>query len=193
MSDHLLPPLYQLPSDRLAARKQHLLDELTSTRRSDRMSPRRPLLVLAVSTVVVAAIAAPTLAFSQSMRQLLGLSPPVAQNWVEATLTSSVPLSASPGTRVRLAWTLNAPDQHGRNQPFDATFIFARVLGAPGAATQTVRAHGSHGRYTATLTVPRGGIHSIQIGIMGWSNGPTGRHPAPNLFPITNNPLSRKP
>jgi len=196
MSDYLLPPTYELPLGHLATRKQHLLTELaSSTRRHHPARLWRPAVVVTVSVLALAAIAAPTLALSQSVRQFVGLSssPPVARNWVHATLTSPVPLHAQAGTRIRLAWTLSAPDEHGRSQPFDAGFIFARLLGDAGAPVETATAHGSHGRYEANLKVPRGGIHGIQIGIMGWSTGPSGRHPAPNLFPITNNPLSRKP
>jgi hypothetical protein len=196
MSDYLLPPTFELPLGHLASRKQHLLAELaSSTQRHHSARLWRPTTVVAISLLALAVVAAPTLALSQSEREFVGLSssPPVARNWVHATLTSPVPIHAQAGTRIRLTWTLSAPDQPGRNQPFDATYIFARLLGSHGAAIQTARAHGSHGRYNATLTVPKGGIHRIQIGIMGWSDGPHGRHPAPNLFPISNNPLSHKP
>ncbi len=151
----------------------------------------RPTLVLVAALIFLAAVAGPTLALSRTVREAVGLSanPPVARNWVQATLTRPLPLKAKAGTHITISWTLSGPDQAGHSQPFNAMGIFARLIGNRGAPTESAPAHGSKGHYSATLTVPRGGIQKIEIGVLGESIGPAGRHPAPSLFPITNNPI----
>jgi hypothetical protein len=145
---------------------------------------------LAVAAVLLAAVVvAPALAFSTSVRQFVGLAstPPVAQNWARATLTGTINHSPRPGTLITITWTIGEPGKL-RDPGFDGQGLFIRLLSKAGGAAQTGTAHGSHGRYSAIVRVPSGGIRDIEIGIDGLSVGPTGRHPAPVLFPLTNDP-----
>ena len=155
-----------------------------------RMRPTRP----AVRYVVVAAAlflaaAIPSVALSRGLQSMLGLisNPPVARNWVQATLTSPVPKNAAAGSTVVIRWKLWSRDQHGKIVPFDAGGLFARLVNPAHTAAKTAPVHGGHGQYSAMIRVPRGGIGMVQVGIMGW-NTFHGQRPAPVLFPITNYP-----
>lgn len=146
--------------------------------------------VLVAAVAVVAVAVAPALAFSRTVRELVGLSssPPVIR-WVGATLTGTIIQHPNPrpGTLITITWTIGEPGKP-RDPGFDGAGLFMRLLSKTGAPPKTTPAHGTHGRYSATTRVPPGGIRNIQLGIMGYSDGPTGPHKAPGLFPITNNP-----
>jgi hypothetical protein len=105
-----------------------------------------------------------------------------------ATLTTTINRDAPAGSRIKVTWTMGTPKQRYQKS-FEGRGLFVRLLSASGGASTTAPAHGGAGRYTATVAVPRGGIRDIQIGIHGWSDGPAGRHPAPALFPVMNNPF----
>lgn len=144
-----------------------------------------------VAAVVVAVAVAPALALSRTVRELVGLSssPPVIQRWVQATLTGTIIQNPNPrpGTLITITWTIGESGKP-RDPGFGGSGLFMRLLSKTGAPTKSTPAHGTHGRYSATTRVPPGGIRNIQLGIIGYSDGPTGRHKAPGLFPITNNP-----
>ena len=123
---------------------------------------------------------------------LLAAVPAVAKQGVRATLNGTVPLDASPGTHVRVAWTLTYVDEHGRKRPFGAGAVYVRLLSSTGAGAQTAyAAPGAHeeGRYTASVVVPEGGIRDIQIALHGFTSGANGTRNADVRFPITNDPL----
>jgi hypothetical protein len=107
-----------------------------------------------------------------------------------ATLTSPIPADARPGTTLYVAWTISRPAAHGA-MPFNATDVFVRLRNADGAASEgyaTFKAH-TDGAYRAQVTVPSGGISSVEIGVAGtrtYSSGKSER--ADLLFPITNPP-----
>ncbi len=103
--------------------------------------------VLAVTLVAVALLAAPS----------------AAKNGVRAKLDRPVRLDTAPGHSVRVAWHL--VDQDGR--PFRASGIYLRVsrCGRPPLRVPAV-AHGDG--YTARVTVPRGGIRKLLVGLPGW-------------------------
>jgi hypothetical protein len=147
--------------------------------------------MLVAAVVVVAVVVAPALAFSRAVRELVGLSssPPVIQRWVQATLTGTIVQNPNPrpGTLVTITWTIGEPGKT-RDPGFGGSGLFMRLLSKTGASAKITPAHGTDGRYSATTRVPPGGIRNIQLGIIGYSDGPTGRHKAPGLFPITNNP-----
>jgi hypothetical protein len=117
--------------------------------------------------------------------------PAASKDGVKATLTTRVPVAASAGTMLRVSWTLNYRDEHGRRHPFGGGGIFVRLLSYTHAGAQTALARGTTGRYVATVRVPKGGMRGIQIGMPSWSSGPKGTHRADWLFPITNNPFRR--
>jgi hypothetical protein len=117
--------------------------------------------------------------------------PAAGKEGVKATLTSRIPIAAPAGTIVRVSWTLGYRDDHGQRHPFGGGGIFVRLLGRSRAGAQTALAHGTTGRYAATVRVPKGGIRGIQIGMPSWSSGPNGTRRADWLFPITNDPFRR--
>jgi hypothetical protein len=111
---------------------------------------------------------------------------------VRATLAGPVPLHASAGKVVHVRWTLASTDGHGRSRPFSASGVFVRLLSAKGGGSKTGYASSTSGLYRASVIVPAGGVGAVQIGLVGWSDGPAGRHRADELFPITNNPLQSR-
>jgi hypothetical protein len=103
---------------------------------------------------------------------------------VRATLTTPVPLDASPGTTLHVGWKLANRD----GTPFGGGDVFVRLRSATGFQAQTAYTSGG-GTFAADVVVPKGGIGDVQIGIRGWSSGPDGTHEAPKFFPITNDPM----
>ena len=97
-------------------------------------------------------------------------------------------MAAPAGTTFRVAWIVTILDS-GKRRPFGAGGMFVRLLGrVPGASTK-VYAQGVNGRYRATVTVPRGGLRGIQLGLRSWVSGPEGTRESDWLFPITNGPF----
>jgi hypothetical protein len=120
---------------------------------------------------------------------LVAAVPAAGKDGVKATLKTSIPLDAPAGTRLDVAWTLGFVDEAGRRRPFDAGYIFARLVSTSGLPGETVYARGDRGEYAATVVVPKGGIGDIQIGLVGWQSDATGTRRADALFPITNDPV----
>jgi hypothetical protein len=118
-----------------------------------------------VVVLVAALIAAPTA---------------LGKEGVRATLTTPVPLDASPGTTLHVGWKLANRD----GTPFGGGDVFVRLRSATGAQAETAYTNGG-GTFAADVVVPKGGIGDVQIGIRGWSSGPDGTHEAPMFFPIT--------
>jgi hypothetical protein len=123
---------------------------------------------------------------------LLAAHPAAAKEGVRATLKTAIPLDASAGTRLRIGWSLAYKDEQGRSRPFAANATFVRLLSKTGAGAET--AYASSGRYTdgdytATVTVPGGGIRDLRIGLRGFTSGANGTRNADVLFPIVNDPL----
>lgn len=194
-SERPLPPVRDLPTERLLIREQHLLNEIRRQTDTSRWLipalPWRARSLVAAAVLVPVVVVAPALAFSTTVRQFVGLSssPPVVQRWVQATLTGTIIDNPNPrpGTTVTIAWTIGEPGKP-RDAGFGGTGLFMRLLSKSGAPTERTRAHGTRGRYSATTRVPPGGIRDIQLGIIGYSDGPTGHDTTPGLFPITNDP-----
>jgi hypothetical protein len=135
-------------------------------------------LAVAVAVLAVAALAAAVAA--------------PAKEGVKAKLTSTIPLDASAGTRLRVSWTLRGADDNGRPYPFGANGVFVRLISASGAASTTGYAPSgdyANGRYAATVVVPDGGIGDVRIGLRGFSSGATGYRQSDMIFPITNDPM----
>lgn len=116
-------------------------------------------------------------------------TPALGKEGVEATLETSIPLNASPGEQVTVAWTLASVDERGKRQPFGAGGVFIRLVSASGEEPTTSVASGDNGEYEATVRVPEGGIGGVAIGLHGISSGPTGTSQSDVYFPVTNNPL----
>jgi len=172
-----------------------IADALVSSahRRSWSITERhRPAALAAAALVVLVAALAPAVALSKGLRTLIGLGWPAPVRIrpvpVQATLTSHVPATASPGTRVRITWTLWSRNRDGQSVPFDSGGIFARIVNPARTAASTAPAHGRGGRYSAIIRVPRGGIGRVQVGILATRFGPNATRTARVLFPITNYP-----
>ena len=112
-------------------------------------------------------------------------APAAAKEGLKARLTTTIPLDASPGTPLEVAWTLADP----KGRPFGAGGVFVRLASASGARPETAFARGDTGDYAATVRVPQGGIGDVQIGLRGFTSGANGTHRSDLLFPITNDPL----
>jgi hypothetical protein len=123
---------------------------------------------------------------------LAAAAPAAAKEGAQAHLLASLPIHATAGALITVKWTVDVPAAGGKRVPFRASGMFVRLIGRNGAFN-TATAPQNSPRYSAWIRVPLGGIRGIQIGLRGWAVTPTGRHPAPVLFPITNNPLHLKP
>lgn len=152
--------------------------------------PIRPLLAAAVAGAAVAA--APALAFSTSVQQLVGLrkpSPRASTGWTHPQLVARVTnmsyhrLSRYGLPLVTVTFTVGeAGKAPGTGITFGSYFLVdvERKTGEPFLSTVFLRASGSHGHYTVTVPVPPGGIGSIRIA--GLINHPTGPSAANGTF-----------
>jgi hypothetical protein len=125
-------------------------------------------------------------ALATAATALVAALPAAGKEGVAATLLTRIPLDAPAGTRLDVAWRLTYLD-HGRRRAFGAGGVFIRLTSTKGSA-ETEFASGE-GDYRATVVVPKGGIGDVQIGLQGWTNGPSGTRESDLLFPITNDPL----
>jgi hypothetical protein len=103
---------------------------------------------------------------------------------VKARLTTPLPLGASPGQTITVAWTLSEVDEQGVRRPFNAIGVFVRLHSAAGgAATMAFATADAHplGHYDAQVTVPNGGIGGVEIGLRGTTD---------MVFPLENDPLA---
>jgi hypothetical protein len=128
---------------------------------------RRVLAVAAVAlTALVAASSAPT------------------KEGARAHLSRAIPLAAAPGTTIRLAWTVDVPDDKGGRRPFYAGGMFVRLLSRTGAGSSFGFAReGVHpvSPYTTDVKVPAGGIGGVRVGLRGTTD---------IYFPLENDPFT---
>jgi len=104
-----------------------------------------------------------------------------AKEGARARLTAKLPLSAAPGTTVRVAWAVDVADGQGIRRPFNAIGMFVRLLSRTGApATIGFAAETGHPdrRYVAAVKVPPGGIRT---GLRGTTDV---------FFPLANDPFT---
>lgn len=130
------------------------------------------------------------------MVALVAALPVSAKEDVKATLETSIPLDAPPGTQLTVAWQLFSDDENGRREPFGANGVFVRLLSASGAAaTEGVAPVGAHatGEYETTVVVPEGGIRDVELGLAGWVSDAAGTRRSDLIFPITNDPIPTAP
>jgi hypothetical protein len=169
-----------------------LADALTAgeARRAGGRRGRRAAIAVAAALVAVVAALAPAVALSKGLRAFIGLGAPVRIHSprVYATLTSSIPVDARPGIRIRVRWKLWSRGEHGRMVPVTEPGTFARIVNPARTAATSEPAHRRRGEYAALVRVPPGGIGRVQIGVHAWRFGPSGQRPAIFFFPITNHP-----
>jgi hypothetical protein len=119
--------------------------------------------------------------------------PAAAKEGAQAHLLTPLPGNAKAGALITVKWAVDVPGANGKRVPFVASGMFARLVGRNGTST-TATATQVHGpAYSVRIRVPRGGIRNVQVGLHGWALTPAGKHPAPLLFPIMNNPLHPRP
>ena len=141
------------------------------------MSLRRLALVLLTAAIAASAIALPA----------------GAKEDVRATLTTRIPMTALPGTRIEVGWKLFYVGEDGKRRPFGAGGVFVRLQSASGEdAAEAFSPDDGHptGAYEASVLVPAGGIGDVEIGLMGSQSDAAGTRRADMLFPITNEPAS---
>ena len=103
-----------------------------------------------------------------------------AKDGVVAHLHNPAVLRAAPGAHVTLFWSLRDADKH----PFGASGIYVRLRGL--ATTSAPAMQLAPGRFRANVTIPRGGVRSVVIALIGWSTGPQGTKRADLRFRIDN-------
>lgn len=146
---------------------------------------RRPLGPLFVAALVGAAMAAaPALAFSTSVQELIGLkkpAPPPSTSWNHPRLLAKVTgmsyhrLSRYGLPLVTVKFTIGEVGKPpGTGVTFGSYFLVdvESKTGKPFLPVLGVRAYGSRGHYEATFPTPPGGIGGIKIA--GFINHPTG-------------------
>ena len=119
--------------------------------------------------------------------------PAAAKEGAQAHLLAPLPTRPTPGTFITVRWSVDVPGPDRKRVPFGAIGMFVKLVGRSGPST-TATAPQKHGPpYSVQIRIPPGGIRKIQIGLHGWATTPSGKHPAPELFPITNGPLHPAP
>ena len=124
---------------------------------------------------------------------LVAAAPAAAKQGAQAHLLAPLSIRAAAGALITVKWTVDVPGAGGKRVPFAAIGMFVRLIGRNGVSSSATAPEKHGPPYTARIRVPLGGIRNIQLGLHGWALTPTGKHPAPVLFPITNNPLHLKP
>jgi len=118
---------------------------------------------------------------------VLGATPTAAKEGVVARVLTPIPRNSDSGTKLRVVWTLSFVED-GQRRLFTAEGVFIRLFGPDGSRSRRVYAfQPTPGRYRATVTVPRGGVRKVVVGLMGTACDPAGCRPAPALFPIAGN------
>jgi hypothetical protein len=119
-------------------------------------------------------------------------APALAKEEVQARLTSSVPIEASPGQKITISWRLESVDDEGRHRPFGASGVFVQLESRSEGVPSVGFASGDGGRdgdFEAVVVVPEGGIDGIAIGLGGTVSDQTGTRASYLYFPVTNSPL----
>ena len=95
-----------------------------------------------------------------------------AKEGAEASLDAPIPPGAEPGSEIEVGWSAGWPDGTGGLDPIIGSPVFIRLTSVDGSerieASGTERPSGS-GHYVATITVPRGGVGLVEIGLRGES------------------------
>jgi hypothetical protein len=116
-----------------------------------------------------------------------------AKGEIRATLDQPLPSTAAPGTRLPVAWKLEARDARTKKYvPFGAGGVFVRLIGTnPMQSTeQVVEGNGS---FSATVTVPPGGIKKVQIGFKAMQASHGGVDQPDYFIPIAGQSIETPP
>jgi hypothetical protein len=106
-------------------------------------------------------------------------APASAKEGVRAKLDAPVTMSTAAGKTVRVAWRL--VDEDGR--PFGGG-IYLRVSRCEHGPLKIRATVGGSGRYVARVTVPKGGMRRLVVGLPGWRIIGERKERADALFPF---------
>jgi hypothetical protein len=113
-----------------------------------------------------------------------------AKGDVKATVVTEIPSGLAPGTELPVTWQL-ADGKTG--DPVDlGTGVFIRLIGPDGDATEAIAVSDIEqvGRYETTVSIPAGGVSSVEIGIHGTATFTGGRQePSDWLMELTADPI----
>ena len=157
-------------ADAVAATTPHGTTRILRASRG-RAVPRRSRLLVAAAVLAAAVAAVPAIAFSTTVRELVGLTTKSSSPHFIAKVTDVVVHSPRPrpGALVTVTFTVGEQGKPpGTGIPQWSTFLVL-VYGSPG---HLAAAHGKNGRYSATIRLARGEIGGIQIGGFMPSKGP---------------------
>jgi hypothetical protein len=150
-----------------------IADAITATtpnRTAKVVRARRSRALIAAAVLAAVVAAAPALAFSTTVRELVGLTTKTSPHFV-ARVTDAFVHGPHPRPGILVTVTFTVGEQGkppGTGIPPKSTFLVL-VGGLPG---HLVAAHGKNGRYNATLRLARSKIGNIQIGGFMPSKGP---------------------
>ena len=126
------------------------------------LDPRRTRSLVAAAIVVAAVAAAPALAFSTTVRELVGLQTSSPRGPVFVATVTGVVLHGPnrAGTLVTVTFTVGEPGKPpGTGVPQGSTFLVLVTH-----TSQMAPAQGEHGHYQARTRLGPGGFTGIQIG-----------------------------
>ena len=112
----------------------------------------------------------------------------LAKEGFRATLTSPIPADARPGSTITVTWKITNGRATPSTRPPSSSGFAApdRADATEGFASPTAHTDGA---YSARVTVPKGGIAAVQIGVAGTSTDSSGKSVRSDyLFPIANPP-----
>ena len=115
--------------------------------------------------------------------------PAAAKEGIHATVLKSIPACAGEGSHHEVSWTLSDKDD---GRPFNASKVFIRLIGPTGETTEAFARYGDHsdGYYTATVTIPSGGVDTIKIGVAGMMRDREGHSERSDwLMVLANDPI----
>jgi hypothetical protein len=114
-----------------------------------------------------------------------------AKEGVVATVLTPISPTAAEGSQIEVSWSL-VVEKTG--EPFSAHDVFVRLIGPSGSSTEAFSSQSqrsSDGHYTATATVPAGGIVKIEIGVAGTTTDADGHSKRSDwLMPLANDPIT---
>jgi hypothetical protein len=109
-----------------------------------------------------------------------------AKEGFRATLTSPFPADAKPGSTITVSWKV----ANRAGDAFNASSMFFRLRGPSGEASEGFAGTAAHtnGDYAARVTVPKGGVAAVEVGVAGTATTASGSRRSDYLFPLTNPP-----
>ncbi len=115
---------------------------------------------------------------------LVGTTGVLAKEDAIVTLDAALPTDPEPGSEITVGWTVETRGVNGELEPFNAEAVFIRLIPATGEPAEVVGRQSPLGHYVATVTVPAGGIRSVEVGVRGESCSGGTCQRSDMMFPI---------